>query len=190
MTRPRSMQDMSMAEAGQLWESQGVQPGSYIDDATIYTLDGKPAKLAPLWKDHPVLLVTASLTCPVARRQCPLLQSIVDAHASDVNIVLLYTIDAHPKGDFSPYTPDREWVTSQNQKDAILHAQPKTLDERLALAKDLDVRLKQIAPLYVDGMDNAAWKSMGGAPNLGLLIDTDGKVFAKQGWLNPKVMAE
>lgn len=187
--QPRSMQDLSMAEAGQLWESQGVQVGEYLDDTSIYTLEGKSMRLAPLWKDRPVLLVSASLTCPVARRQCPMLQTIIDAHNPEVRVILLYTIDAHPQGDPSPYTPDREWITPQNHKDAILHPQPKTLDDRLALAKDMDARLKQIAPMYVDAMDNAAWKAMGGAPNLGLLIDTDGKVFAKQGWLNAKAMA-
>ena len=173
-----------MAEAGKRWESQGVKIGAYLDDVSVYTLEGKGTRLASLWKDRPVLLVTASITCPVARRRCPNLKSIIEAHDPEVRTVLLYTIEAHPQSDHSPYRPGKEWVTPQNEEAKILHRQPTKLEDRLPLARDMHQQLSEVAPMLVDGMDNSAWKALGGGPNMAVLIDSDGKVIAKQGWLH------
>ena len=154
----------------------------------LYTLDGKETKLGSVWKDKPALIVSASLTCPVARKQCPLLQPIIDGYKDRVNVVMIYTIDAHPKGDESPYKPGQEWVTPQNEKDDILHPQPKTLEERLKLANDLNERLGKIGTMLVDGMDNQAWKALGSGPNVAILVGTDGKVAARQDWFDAERM--
>ena len=44
--------------------------------------------------------------------------------------------------------------------------------------------------MLVDAMDNQAWQMLGGGPNLALLIDTNGIVVAKQGWLDAEAMRE
>ena len=180
----------NMADAAKKWETQGVQVGEHVDDLSIYSLEGKGTRLSKLWKNRPVLLVTASLTCPIARGSCPHLQSIIDANDPEVRVVLLYTIEADPQTDASPYSPGREWITPENERSNILHRQPKTLEDRLLLANAMNDRLKSLAPMFVDGMDNAVWKSLGGGPNMALLIDTSGRVVAKQGWLDVGEMAK
>lgn len=172
------------------WQRNGVQVGGHIDDLSIYSLEGKGTRLGKLWKDRPVLLITASLTSPIARGSCPHLQSIIDAHGPEVRVVLLYTIEAHPRTDASPYSPGREWVTAENERSNILHRQPKSLEDRLSLANAMNDRLKSVAPMFVDGMDNAAWRSLGGGPNMALLIDAGGVVIAKQAWLDVDAMSK
>jgi len=190
LATPRSSQSPRRDTApgparGPDFEQQGVRVGDVVNSLEVHTLDGDKVDLATAWKDKPALIVTASLTCPIARRECPRLKSAMDVLGKDVNVILLYTIEAHPKGDASPYRPDQgEWVTPQNQREGILKPQPKTLGERLALARDLHERLAGVAPMYVDSMENIAWKALGSGPNVALLVDTNGKVIAKQGWLD------
>ncbi len=179
-----------MEAAGKRWEQQGVQVGQSLDDVAVFTLEGKAAKLALMWKERPALIVTASLTCPVARERCPNLQAILEEFNPEVRVLVLYTIDAHPKGDDSPYSPGREWVTQQNEKTSVLHAQPNTLEERLELARELHERLGGLPSMIVDAMDNKAWQTLGSGPNLAVLVDTDGQVIAKQGWLDAEAMRE
>ena len=38
--------------------------------------------------------------------------------------------------------------------------------------------------VLIDDMDNQAWKTFGGGPDLALLVERNGKVVAKQGWLD------
>jgi hypothetical protein len=186
--RASTPDERSMEAAGRRWEQQGVQVGQTLDDLAVFTLDGKGAKLASMWKDRPALIVTASLTCPVARERCPKLQPIVEAFDPEVRVLMLYTIEAHPKGDHSPYSPGREWVTADNEQYGVLHSQPGTLDERLALAREMHKRVGESPPMVVDAMDNKAWRMLGGGPNLAVLVDTNGTVIAKQGWFNEQAM--
>lgn len=166
------------------WQRGGVQVGELARDLSIYSLEGKGMRMSRLWKDRPVVLITASLTCPMARGSGPLLQTIIDAHDPEARVIVLYVVDAHPNIDPSPYSPGREWLTPENERSNMLRRQPKSLEERLILANECDDRLKGVAPMFVDGMDNAVWKSLGGGPNMALLIDTDGTVIAKQAWLD------
>ena len=186
---PTPPEDISFEAAGEHWLRQGVQVGEKLDNENIYTIDGESMQLQSLWHEKPALIVTVSLTCPVARESCPQLGPIVDEYGEHVNIALLYTIDAHPKGDMCPYKPGEEWVTKANETEGILHRQPVSLEERLALAREMHARLGIDAPMYVDEMDNEVWLMLGGGPNLAVLVDTDGIVRAKQGWLDVESLA-
>jgi hypothetical protein len=112
--------------------------------------------------------VTASLTCNVARRQQADLDAIRQKFGDRVAVVVVYTIDAHPKTDVCPYI-DKEWVPEDNVKDAVLVRQPTTLEERLKVARDYQQRFSDGATVLADGMDNAV-DALGQAPNLGLLV--------------------
>lgn len=172
------------------FDSQGVQVGQVMPDATVYALDGTPQRLAGLWKDRPVLLVTASLTCPVARQQSPAVQRIADRIDADVAVAMLYTIEAHPSGDPSPYAEGREWLTPQNRREGLLCRQPRTLEERLERAQEFQDRLGISVPIFVDGMENQAWQALGGGPNLAVLIRPSGVVQAKRGWFDQEAMLQ
>src|SRR5687767_14148748 len=103
-TGPKAARDRA-AKGGHGFERQGVQIGQVVDDLIIYTLEGKEFQLGDLWKERPALIVSASLTCPIARNRCGDLRPIIEAHGKQLNVVVLYTIEAHPKGSESPYRP-------------------------------------------------------------------------------------
>lgn len=177
--------DLSYESAGRHWEREGVQVGGTLGDASIYTLDGERADLASLWRDKPALIVTASMTCPIARETIPQLAPIAQSHGDRVNVALLYTIDAHPAGEECPYKPGKEWLTKANEEAGVYFPQPKSLEQRIVLAREMDAFVNDGMPMYVDAMDNKAWLALGAGPNLAVLVDTNGKVLAKQGWLDP-----
>ncbi len=160
-----------------------------FQETQVYTLDGKKSKLSELWKEKPVLLITGSLSCPPTRHSLGATTKLMKKFEGKINIALLYVIDAHPKGDISPYSGD-EWIPRENFADNILIPQPKELSQRNDRAKELNMLLGLEVPVLVDNMDNLNWKNLGKLPNAGILIDTNGKVIAKQKWFKANKMAK
>ena len=172
------------------FELQGVQVGQALADVTVYDLKGTPHHLSELWANRPILLVTASLTCPIARRQLPAFEQIAATFGANVSPIVLYTLEAHPKGDPSPYADGREWVVPENEQEGILCRQPRTLEERLQRARELKALSGLTVPMFVDGMDDSAWRMLGGGPNMAFLIRSGGTVEAKQGWFNGQTLTQ
>ncbi len=134
------------------------------------------------------LLVTSSYTCPKSRSRYPELQAVAQRFKSMLKVVIVYVIEAHPLGDISPYKGVED-VTAENRRDGILFRQPTTFPVRLGLARDFKQRFDIDIPIYLDGMENRAWKALGGAPNMGLLVDAKGRVVARQDWFDGPAMA-
>ena len=170
-----------------MFAGRGVQPGQTLPTLTLVDLDGKPAEVATMHAGKPLVLVTASLTCNVARRQQADVDAIRQKFGDKIAVVVVYTIDAHPKTDVCPYI-DKEWVPEDNVRDAVLVRQPTTLEDRLKVARDFQRRFSDGATVLVDGMDNSAWIALGQAPNLGLLVDERGTVRLRQGWFDASAM--
>lgn len=180
---------MGFEEARKMFAAQGVQPGQPLPRLSLVNLDGTPASLPQIQGNRPLVLVTASLTCNVARRQQKDVDELQKQFGDAVRVVVVYTIDAHPKGDPCPYT-DKEWVPADNERDGVVVRQPTTLQERLTLAHQYQSRFSQGAVILVDTMDNASWNALGKAPNLGLLVDSHGVVRVRQGWFDRIAMAK
>lgn len=132
-----------------------------------------------------MVVVTCSLTCNIARGQQAAVAELQRRIGDRAAFVMVYTIDAHPKGDPSPYTGE-EWVPPNNERDAVLVRQPKTMAERLALANEYHDRFAPGATILVDTMDDASWRALGEAPHVGLCIGADGIVTARTGWFDAK----
>ena len=173
----------TMTEATAHFDAGGVQPGEALPPLALLALDGAPVELAALQRDRPLLLVTCSLTCNVARRQQPALAALQQRLGDRIAIALVYTIDAHPCGDPSPYSGE-EWGPPANEQDGVLVRQPATLGARLALARRYAREHAGETTVLVDTMDNAGWRALGGAPNAGVLVRTDGVVAARCGWFD------
>lgn len=169
------------------FDSLGAHVGEQLPALPVYTLEGKPVALDESWGQSATLLLTASYTCPKSRSTYPKAAALAAMLKGRVNVAFIYVIEAHPTGDPSPYSGEED-VTNENRRDHVLCAQPRTLDERLALAREFQRRLEVSAPIFVDAMDNAAWKSLGGGPNMGVLVDRDGTVLARQGWFDADSM--
>mgnify|MGYP001283865933 CR=1 FL=1 len=166
-----------------MFQRQGVQPGERLPELSLVTLDGGRAALEGTYGGRPIVLVTASLTCNVARRRQAELDQLAARFGEAVAVVVIYTIDAHPAVDACPYTGE-EWVPADNERDAVLIRQPRTLDERIAAARDYRDRFTADATVLVDTMDNRSWTALGSSPNVGLVIDAEGVVRSRQGWFD------
>jgi hypothetical protein len=174
------------------FEKNGVKPGQAVPDLDVMRLDGSPALLSQLWQEKPTLLVTASLTCGRSRVRQPWVEELAKKYQGRINVAVLYTIEAHPVVDPSPYagySPELENAEHPGERsggnrgdDGFARRQPTDLEGRKLLAEEFKDVLRVEVPIVVDGMGNDAWKALGGGPNMGLLIGRDGKVAVKQAW--------
>lgn len=178
---------MGFEEARTMFAGRGVQPGQPLPELSLVTLAGQLASLRAIQAGRPLVLVTASLTCNVARRQQPQVDALQQHFGDAVAVVVIYTIDAHPKGDPCPYTGN-EWVPKSNEADNALVRQPTDLTQRLELAREYQQRFPSGTIYMVDTMDNASWQALGQVPNLGLLVDRSGVVMLRQGWFDSESM--
>lgn len=175
---------------GERWAQAGTRVGQSLPELQIVDLDGKGSPLASTWASGPVVLVTASLTCPIARDACADLPALQRQLGDLARVVLVYTVEAHPTNSPSPYRPhDPPWVTKENERSGILRDQPRTLDERLSLAREFRAATGTMLPIVVDLPSNEVWKALGGGPNMAVLVDSTGMVRLKQGWLDAETIA-
>jgi hypothetical protein len=172
-------------EFGKRFAARGAQVGEEVPDVTVYTLAGEPLQLSSLWTDKPTVLVTGSITCPIAYRNCPSLTPLQDDYGDAVDVVILYQREAHakPEGDAAdrPRGRFRGGLAEQ-------YLQPKTQDERFALAKIFDEHMSSTVRIVVADISDDVNEQLGTGPNMGLLISPDGKIVVKQGWYDSEAM--
>jgi ankyrin repeat protein len=169
------------------FDKVGPQVGDQLADLQMRSMKGEEQRLSDAWRGGPALLVTSSLTCPKSRSRWPELKAISEKYGDKLNVVIVYVIEAHPVGSICPYKGVED-VTPENERDGILRKQPVTLEDRLELAQEFKRYLRIGLPIYVDDVKNEAWKAVGAAPNLALLVDKNGVVAARAGWFEGKVL--
>ncbi|MBI1373856.1 MAG: hypothetical protein GC159_14125 [Phycisphaera sp.] len=164
------------------FQDVGVQPGQVLGDLGTRTIAGGDDTLLP-HNGRPTLLVSGSYTCPISRVTCPQADELRQRFGDRVNVRFVYVIEAHPKGDPSPYSKTHEEdVTTRNVRENVLYPQPRSLDDRLALATMFRDKLAITSDIVVDTMANDAWFELGRGPNTALLLDPDDRVVARFGW--------
>ncbi len=72
---------------------------------------------------------------------------IYNDYKDHADFLTVYVREAHPTD---------EWQMKSNVKDDVCYAQPKTLEQRVAIAKDFTARFKFPLPFGIDEMGNAA----------------------------------
>jgi len=89
----------------------------------------------------------------------------------------VYVREAHPTD---------EWQMKSNlkDKDDVCYAQPKTLEQRLAIANDFTKRFKFPLPFGIDDMSNAANDAYAAWPERLYIIDESGHI-AYRGGMGP-----
>jgi hypothetical protein len=92
-----------------------------------------------------------------------------------VDFLTVYVREAHPTD---------EWQMKSNVKDDVCYAQPKTLEQRVAIAKDFTGRFKFSLPFGIDDMSNAADNAYAAWPERLYVIDETGHV-AYRGGMGP-----
>lgn len=135
--------------------------------------------------DKPVVIVSASASCPIYRNVMFQVENLRKKYAEKIKVLLIYTLEAHPAIDPSPYTENGsgQWTLAVNVKDRILVRQTLNYAARkqnaLALAERYSLDRSAI---LVDDRDNPFWQNYGKFPNSLFLIDRSGKVYFSEAW--------
>ena len=162
----------------------GYFVGDTVPDFNLYDLDGNELSLAQSMADgKPVLLISASYTCFVFRGKVDVINQLFDQYGDEINIYIIYTVEAHPNIDISPYYGFVN-VGSSNITEGVLYEQPETYGQRKAVVSDMLTNMDIHAPVYIDGPCNEWWAHFGPAPNNAYLIDPNGVVVAKHPWFD------
>jgi type I thyroxine 5'-deiodinase len=66
-----------------------------------------------------------------------------------------------------------------NEKEGVCYPQPRTFEQRLAIANDFTRRFHYSVPLAVDAIDNPADKVYAGWPERIYIVDEQGKIVYK-----------
>jgi Iodothyronine deiodinase len=167
---------------------QSGRAGERVPELILHDIEGNHQQLSRCWDQQPALLVTMSLSCGQTRRHARALKRLSCRFEQDINTVVVYVKEAHPINAPSPYT-DRIRMTTKNEMAGIRCAQPRTLEERIELAHELRRRFRLSTSMLIDALDDRAWRAFGNAPNVAILVRSDGRIAVKQGWFEPQEMA-
>ena len=129
-----------------------LRVGDDAPNSKVVTMDGTETTLHEILsgssnkKKIPTVVVFGSLTCPSFRSMylkefC----EIVAEHKGAVRLVVIYLAEAHPQDG---------WQVGQNVSQEVLINTHKTIDDRLAAAKQLLEHHTEITELLVDSMEN------------------------------------
>jgi len=167
---------------------QSGQPGERMPELTLHDIDGNRQQISRCWDKRPALLVTMSLSCGQSRRHARALRRLSRRFERYINTVMIYVVEAHPIDAPSPYA-GRIWVTIKNEIAGIQCNQPRTLEGRIELARQLRRRYRLSTSILIDALDDNAWRAFGRAPNVAMLVQPDGRIAVRQGWFEPQEMA-
>lgn len=173
------------------FNTTGYQQGDTLNDFTLFNYNGDTLNLRrELMKGKPVVLVSCSYTCPVYRNRVPQLNTLFAQYSDSVSIFLIYTIEAHPYPDISPYFGYVN-PSQQNINEGILYPQPANYGQRKHMVWKMDSAMTINVPVFIDGPCDTWLRNYGPAPNNAYLITKQGIVFSKHPWFNkpPKNMA-
>ena len=170
------------------FESNKIPVGQKVNDFTLYNNQGVAYNLEDkLLEGKPLMIMTGSYTCPVFRAVIWELNSLITNYGNDINFVVVYTVEAHPDIDYSPYYNTVQ-TTQINVNEGILYEQPETYGERVNIVNDMLNAYAINCEVLIDSPCNEFWYAYGEAPNRAYLIDSTGKVVVSQGWFNFPVM--
>ena len=93
-------------------------------------------------------------------------------YGDQVEFIGVYVREAHPTDG---------WRMESNDKAGVTFAQPKTKEDREAIAAKCCSTLKMTIPLLVDGLDDAVGRAYSGMPDRLYLIDKHGRIAYKGG---------
>ena len=80
--------------------------------------------------------------------------------------------------------PTDEWQMSSNEKDGVCYPQPRTLADRVAIARDFVERSEYTIPMLVDSIENTADELYAGWPERFYIVDEKG-IIAYKGATGP-----
>jgi hypothetical protein len=160
--------------------------GDAAPDARLIALNGSDHfRIRERSAGKPLVLVFGSFTWPPFRRQVGDVVQIYNDYKDHADFLTVYVREAHPTD---------EWQMKSNVKDDVCYAQPKTLEQRLAIANDFTKRFNFPIPFGVDDMSNAANAAYAAWPERLYILDESGRIAYRGGMgpfkYNPKEVRE
>jgi alkyl hydroperoxide reductase subunit AhpC len=158
-------------EVGSLQEGPALNAPA--PDFTLKTQDGeRTIKLSEVIGKKPVVLMFGNFTCGPFRSISPGVETVHERFKDDAVFIGVYVREAHPTDG---------WKMESNTKVGVAVAQPKTYDERKAVAQQCNQLLKLKMPLLVDDINDSTGNAYSGMPARLYVIDTNGRVAYKGG---------
>lgn len=99
---------------------------------------------------------------------------IYNDYKDRADFLTIYIREAHP-------TDEWRMASNEKDKDDVCYVQPKTLDQRIAIANDFTKRFKFPLPFGVDEMNNAANDAYAAWPERLYVINESGHISYKGG---------
>jgi Iodothyronine deiodinase len=100
---------------------------------------------------------------------------IYNDYKDQADFLTIYVREAHPTD---------EWQMKSNVKEDVCYAQPKTMEQRLAIANDFVLRFHYPLPFGIDDMSNAANDAYSAWPERIYIVDESGHL-AYAGGMGP-----
>jgi hypothetical protein len=150
-------------------------------------LGGEEVAFSSLWAGRPLLVVLGSCTAPEFRERAAALGRFSGEFGGDLGIAVVYVLEAHPADAAGPFgaRPD---ITQTNVVAGCSIPVHKDLAARREAAKLATRTLSLEVPMFVDGMDDAAWKAFGKPVAGAFLIDREGYIVTPQVSYDPAEM--
>jgi|GEM_PF-3878345 len=164
-----------------------LKVGEIAPDFTLYTTDGKPFNFyEELEKGKPILLMTGSHSCPVARGNLKPINKFTKKYKKKLTAVMVYTIEAHPNNAVSPYSiKNNIWPDEESDIE-----NPETYKERRQICDFWQNKYGLKPIVLVDNPTNDFWLRFGQAPNLAYLVKPDKTIFSYQIFINQNKLKE
>jgi len=158
--------------------------GELAPNFSLENLDGEIVQLKDLVGSKPIVLQLGSHSCPVYRYRRFSMSKLYREYADKAHFLLVYTLEAHPKGAINPYV-DREWVSSFNYLTNTIVPFHDDAEMRMQAAQASHSKLSISYPMVVDNMNDEIWKKYGRAPSAGFVIDQTGRIALRLPWVDP-----
>lgn len=167
-------------------ETNGPIMGQNAPDFALTTLDGNNTiRLSDFKEREIVVLVFGNYTSPTFRSQAENLKNVYEKYKTKSNWLFIYTKEANPADGFQ---------ADENVKAGITVNQPKTMEERMAVANRCIADLGFSFTVLLDSMDDDVSTTYAAQPERLYIVDKRGRIVYKsekgpEGF-NPQKMAE
>lgn len=184
-----------------LFEEKSPGVGDEAPDVPLFDPEtNRMMRIRSLPGDLPLLIVFGSYSCPLFRGRLDDLETLADSHRGQLEIVIVYTLEAHPT-DENPYVRG-VWLSRVNDTLNVRIRQHRNMEERLAVVRNPPQGLDTSIRILVDPVDyletvdaiseigssnpenNPAWKAYGLLPNSAFLVAANGRIAFRMPWFS------
>jgi peroxiredoxin len=153
-----------------------IRAGQAAADFALIKLDGRPVQLSS-FKGRVLVLLFGNYSSPAFREAAADLEQLRKQYPARAEFLIVYTREAHPVG---------EWEVERNKDAKISVEQPKTLEERKALAQQAKQAMKLTTPIAIDTMDDQTARNFGVTTSAAaVVIGRDGRIVASRRSVDP-----